>query len=65
MARDWATTEGEVRVSAIHDRLGTVELRVTLQGPYSEASGSWRASASIYIDAGALPEIARGLAAVE
>jgi len=57
--RIWSSIEGEFKVAAQHDGLGTVELIVTLAQVVPTPTGTWSATASIYVDAGTLDEIAR------
>jgi hypothetical protein len=58
--RQWTALEGEVRLSATHDGLGTVTLAVELRsGHYTDAGASWSARGVLYLDAGGLDALAR------
>lgn len=55
----WSSLEGELTITATHDGLGTVELRALLRELESDVLGWWSASISVFVDAGALDELAR------
>jgi hypothetical protein len=56
-ARDWSSVEGTLELSATHDGLGHVSLRVRLgSGLYGE---DWRVEGVIWLDAGGLSQLAR------
>jgi Family of unknown function (DUF6228) len=57
--RGWGSIEGEFKLYAAHDGLGTVELMVTLAQRDPAAGTTWNASASLLLDAGGLGDIAR------
>jgi hypothetical protein len=57
-----STLEGEFTIKATHDGSETVELTVTLRQLESGGDGSWRATASLFVDAGGLDALARGAA---
>lgn len=53
--RVWQSLEGDVTLTASHDGLGTVKLRVLLRRMEVE---EWSAKATLFLDAGALDRIA-------
>ena len=61
--REWASIEGLFDLTATHDGLGHVSLRVRLRsGLYDE---DWNAGGVIWLDAGGLSKLAREAAAFE
>ena len=61
--RVWSSLEGEFKVTARHDGLGTVELIVRLGQLDPTREGVWTAQASLFLDAGGLDVLARNAAA--
>jgi hypothetical protein len=57
--RGWASIEGEFKLYATHDGLGTVELVVILAQRDRTTGLDWSASGSLRLDAGELRDIAR------
>ena len=53
--REWESLEGDIRLRARHNGLGTVELRVAL---YKYEEPSWSAAGILTLDAGALDDLA-------
>lgn len=56
-AKTWDSIEGVLRLSATHDGIGHVSIRVTLQS--STSPDAWALDATLNIDAGALDMLAR------
>ena len=59
--RSWRSLEGEVRLRATHDKLGTVALTVGLRSDvYDPTEGFlWTADGKLFLDAGGLDDLAR------
>ncbi len=55
--RTWHSIEGTLRLTATHDGLGTVLLYVHLKRSTCEAD--WAIDGPVWLDAGALPAVAR------
>jgi Family of unknown function (DUF6228) len=55
----WSSLEGELLLTAVHDRLGTVGLVLRLRaGPWEFRSPRWLAEAQLLLDAGSLDALA-------
>ncbi len=48
----WRSLEEDLYITATHDGLGHVSLRMTLRGPFGFVADAWEASATVRIDAG-------------
>jgi Family of unknown function (DUF6228) len=58
--RAWNSLEGEVKLRATHDKLGTAALTVELRSDvYVDAGYLWTATGLLFLDAGALDGLAR------
>lgn len=55
----WESIEGEFKLYATHDGLGTVEMEITLAQRITNPGQTWSASATLLLDAGGLADIAR------
>ena len=59
----WSSLEGELRLTAVHDGLGTVGLLTRLRaGPWEFRSPRWLAEAQLLLDAGGLDALAQAAA---
>ena len=62
-SRDWASLEGRFDLTATHDGLGHIPVRVRLRsGPYDD---DWRLEGVIWLEAGGLDTVARAAARFE
>jgi hypothetical protein len=50
--RSWKSLEQDLRIDAIHDRLGHVSLRFVVRGPRGYERDAWEASVCVNLDAG-------------
>jgi hypothetical protein len=65
--RSWVSLEGELRLAAVHDKLGTITLTAELRSNqyYSPGEGYiWRVRGLLLLDAGALDALARQAALI-